>query len=220
MEIIKTKNLMKSYTQEDLLNLPPMTDENCLRAMNIMFRTGTIVHSQNPSLYLVLFLTAMRWTVKYGVCNYSPPVFAKYGLLLCGALEDYDTGTMIGNVALALSERLQATQTVASTTATVYAFVNHWQNDLRDARKPLEYGYLTGLQMGDITNAFINLTALDHNTWLVSSPGLIVLERTIQDNVASKTHLTIASLSLSFKISFSTFCNAARGRDSNSLFTK
>jgi predicted ATPase len=185
IEIVKTRSFMKSFTQEDLLNLPPMTDENRLRGMNIVYRTATISHSTNPNVFLILFLTAMRWTVKYGVCKYSPPIFAVYyGLVICGVLEDFDNGNMIGEVALALSERLQATQTVALTTSVVFAFVNHWKNDLRTARKPLEYGYLTGLQMGDINNAFINLISLDQNSWLSACQDLPELERNIRASVS------------------------------------
>jgi hypothetical protein len=39
-----------------------------------------------------------------------------YGLVVCGLLEDFEHGTMIGEVASALSEKLRATQTIAMTT--------------------------------------------------------------------------------------------------------
>ena len=103
-EIIETKCVMKKYSKDELIHLPLMTDKKRLLAVNIIYRIANVLFSSNPNLFLILALTSTRWTVKYGVCKYSPPIFATYGMVACGVLEDFEHGTMIGDVALALSE--------------------------------------------------------------------------------------------------------------------
>ena len=54
-EMVRTRNAMKSYTQDDLLNLPLMTDANRLRVMSIVYRTATIAHGANPNLFMAIY---------------------------------------------------------------------------------------------------------------------------------------------------------------------
>jgi predicted ATPase len=90
-------------------------------AVHIIYRIMNATFSADPNLFLILALTAMRWTVKYGVSKYSPPMISVYGLVVCGLLEDFEHDTMIGEVALALSEKLQVTQTIAMTTQVTFS---------------------------------------------------------------------------------------------------
>jgi predicted ATPase len=90
-------------------------------AVHIIYRITNATFLADPHLFLVLALMAMRWTVKYGVSKYSPLMISVYRLVVCGLLEDFEHGTMIGEVALALSEKLRATQTIAMTTQVTFS---------------------------------------------------------------------------------------------------
>ena len=70
------------------------------------------------------------------------------------------------------------------TTQVTFAFITHWNNDIRAARKPMEYALKMGFQMGDVNNAISNLIALDQNSLLSGHHDLGELEGLMRESVA------------------------------------
>lgn len=76
-----------------------------------------------------------------------------------------NTDYPLGEVALALAERLEARETQSLVTYTVFAYIHHWTNDLRVSVKPLQYGYKVGMVGTSSIMTLIRMRAELRNTF-------------------------------------------------------
>ena len=93
----KTEALSKRYNKEKLCSLPMNTDERFAIVMKLTQSLGTVSYTCRPNLFLVMSLSNLRWTIKYGITKYSPPAFAAYGMILCG-MGKFREGAKIGTL--------------------------------------------------------------------------------------------------------------------------
>ena len=117
-------------------------------------------------------------SVKFGVCKYSATAFSRFSAVVGAVLKKPKEAFMYAQVALGLSDRLNARDTLAKTVAGVYGFTLHWTSDLRSSVNPLLYGYQVGMQTGDVEYAFHSLLHYNVASWLTASCDL---ERYIAD---------------------------------------
>jgi histidine kinase len=82
-ELMKTKWVLRHHTEQSLLGLPTLRDKKWLQAMSIANMMGASAFFCDINLFAVMNLRMVQWTVRFGVCNYSPNALAAYGLVLC-----------------------------------------------------------------------------------------------------------------------------------------
>jgi histidine kinase len=82
-ELLKTKWALRNHTEESLLALPTLEDKRWLQAMSIIDMMQAVAYCSDMNLFAVMNLRMLRWTVRYGVCRFSPTVLATYGVVLC-----------------------------------------------------------------------------------------------------------------------------------------
>jgi signal transduction histidine kinase len=83
-----------------------------------------------------------------------------YGTIVCGVILDIDSGYQFGKLALNLLGRLNAKKIQAKTLLVVHAFITHWKNHIRETLNPLQDGYQSGIENGDLE--FAGYSALTH----------------------------------------------------------
>jgi predicted ATPase len=143
--IIHIKATMKSRKFSKISVLNDTTRSELIRVLD---RLGTAFYfAKDPRLPLVTF-KGLRWTMKYGYCDYSSVVVASTGLILTGILNDLQGGSKYGEQALILMEGCKSQITAARTMFLVYAFAFPWTKPLSSLLKPLLRGYDIGLQSG------------------------------------------------------------------------
>ncbi|MET0070198.1 MAG: diguanylate cyclase [Candidatus Thiodiazotropha sp.] len=133
----------------DLVDAPPLEDPATLSAMRLfmeIFAAAFLSGSGNLFPYLVL--KALNLSLRQGNCPESAFVYAAYGMLLCGELDEPALGYQYGKVGLAINERHDDI-TLRARVIYVYAmFVHHWSNHWSSLtpwfRKGIEAGYQTG----------------------------------------------------------------------------
>ena len=172
MELLKTKKFLKKHTQESLIALPLMEDERRIAAMGIIDMLAVPAYSASPMLYVLIWIRAVRWSVKFGVCKYSATAFSRFSVVMGAVLKKTQEAFMYAQVALGLSDRLHARDTLPKTVAGVYGFTLHWSNEWRSCLNPLMYGYQVGMQTGDIEYAFHSLLHYNVAVWLTASHEL------------------------------------------------
>jgi histidine kinase len=82
-ELLKTKWALRNHTEQALLALPTLEDARWLQAMSIIDMMQAVAYCSDMNLFAVMNLRMLRWTVRYGVCRFSPTVLATYGVVLC-----------------------------------------------------------------------------------------------------------------------------------------
>jgi predicted ATPase/signal transduction histidine kinase len=135
---------------EDLINLPVMTDQNMLAAMQILGTVTSAVYIGLPELYPLIALKQIELSLIYGNADISAYAYATYGLILCGIIGDVDAGYRSAQLALSLLETFQVKVFKAKIFNLVYPFVHIWKQPVNNCLKPLLNGYEAGLETGDL----------------------------------------------------------------------
>ncbi|HEY9670060.1 MAG TPA: AAA family ATPase [Waterburya sp.] len=139
---------------EDLANLPEMTDLDKLAAMKILMAVASAAILTNPMLYPLVTLTAVNLCIEYGNPPQAAGVYVFYGGLLCGAMEDIDSGYQFGQLSLKLLEKFNARKSLVI--HFYNAYIQHWKEPLKNTMKLSLEGVNSGLENGDYESACYN----------------------------------------------------------------
>lgn len=153
--IMHLKAMLKKYRSVDPTHLPRVRDESKRWVMELLFKLATFLYFNGSKLLVVAIVKALQKTFRYGVCEYSSPIFLFTATILTGILGDLNDGQEYGKQALRLlQEDAPASKKLeARAIFWAHAFVLHWNNPLENSRKPLLHGYEVAMSMGDIVTA-------------------------------------------------------------------
>jgi predicted ATPase len=104
IEFLRTKMALRRHTEESLKNLPLLEDKRWFQAMSVVDMMQAVAYCTDQDFFAVMNLRMLRWTLKHGVCRFSPTVFATYGIILC-TLNEIDAGQMMGRYKISLLMR-------------------------------------------------------------------------------------------------------------------
>ncbi|MEH2045848.1 ATP-binding sensor histidine kinase [Nostoc sp.] len=170
-ELEQTKRFLADKPAIDLLELPKMTDENILAAMQILSSIMSAAYQANPALFRIIIFKQVQLSILYGNAPESTYAYASYGLILCGVLGEIDTGYEFGEMALVLVDRLNAFKLKSKTLFAVNCFIRHWKSPVKDTLNPLLQAYTSGLETGDIEYAVMSAYVFGRYAYL-SGHGL------------------------------------------------
>ena len=151
--LLRIKATIRSRTPDEISQMQLMTDPGKIEAIVLLDHLASFCYmSANPLLPLVIF-RSLHWTIKYGLCEHSPPAFATVAVILTGLLMDFQGGARYGLHALRLIERLRSKVSEGRTTFVVHALVLPWSKPCHTLLKPLLRAYEISMQRGDIESA-------------------------------------------------------------------
>jgi len=150
LAFFRTWLLFRGKKIEDFARFPEMSDPHVIAAMRILSATASSAFLGTPMVYPLTILRRVDLCVRYGNEAYSAYTYAAFGIILCGVVNDIDTGYRFGKLALALLERFNARFLTAKVYLVVNIFVRHWKEHLRDTLPQLKEGYRSGLETGDL----------------------------------------------------------------------
>ncbi len=153
----ETASLSARQEIEDLINLPEMTDPEQLAAMDMLASIISATYVAAPQLFVLVVLSKVNLSIKYGNTSVSPFGYVTYGILLCGVLGELDLGYRFGQLALNLVSKLNAKKISARTSFVVSGFIRHWREHIRESVKPLQSAYSIGVETGDLEYAGLAL---------------------------------------------------------------
>ncbi|MBD2494303.1 ATP-binding sensor histidine kinase [Nostoc sp. FACHB-280] len=146
------KLLLQDKQIEDLSNLPKMADPYKLAAVRILMIVTTATIISNPLLYSLVTLTAVNLCIKYGNPPQATSVYTFYGKLLCGMMQDIDTGYRFGQLALNLLEKFDIKEAKPLVFHYTSGFIRHWKEPIREGSiiETLQEAINIGLDTGHI----------------------------------------------------------------------
>ena len=161
---------------EDLVNLPEMTDPYQLAAMQILMTVMAPAYVVNPALLPPLGFMMVNLCINYGNSPLAAYAYGFYGLLLCGALEDIDSGYRFSQLALRLLEDFNAREIQAKVSQQFNSFVRPWKEHARETIKPLLEAIQIGIETGDIEYACHSIVNYCTYSFFVGEPLAAVAE--------------------------------------------
>ena len=181
MEMLRTLQVVARKSDEAILNLPLMTDEKKIAAMNILgnISLNVYLHFAAKNIFVMVGLRMMRLSCVHGLTNMSTFGVANFAMVL-SVFGFHDRACRFGELALKLSERLSARDTLARTLAILNHFVMHWRHPLVEGIAAFERTYLLGMETGDIEFAFAG--AVGHISFMFyASPNVAFVQQEATD---------------------------------------
>jgi predicted ATPase len=145
----ETASLYVGQEIEELINLPDMTEPEPQAAIYILSSISAAAYIAAPELMLLIVLSMVNLSIKYGHGTWSAFSYACYGLILCGVVQDIELGYKFGKLGLSLTKRLNAKRGNARAFEVLGAHVMHWKEHFRETLPILSEGYQSGVETGE-----------------------------------------------------------------------
>ncbi len=154
--LLGAKLQLKRRGARSLLDLPEMADQKVSAAIQIMRSMTAALFQANPKLHVLMMCKQLQLLFRYGNCAWSGSICASFGILFASLLDDLDSADQMGQLAMLLSERFPSAALKARTGYVYNCFEAHVRGSLSSTLKPLQEGYVLGLQTGDLEYAAFN----------------------------------------------------------------
>lgn len=145
--------LLADKTPADLLDLPQMTDAIQLAILRIAAAGIPAAYLSGSPAFPLLVLASVKVSANYGNTILSPGAYAVYGIFLSGHLNDVANAYQFGQLALTLTERLNARETQPRTCFVVGIFLTHIKTHLQAALPLLLQAYQYGREVGSAVDS-------------------------------------------------------------------
>jgi len=139
---------------DDLITLPKMTDDIELLSLDILNTIQTPAYMAGPIEFMKVAFVSLELCFKSGLSAVSSKVFVTYGLLLCGAFNQFKRGLQFANLAIKINQEYPQPYTKIEVNFTLNASVLHWNSHIRSTLKPLQQNFYQGIESGNIEYAF------------------------------------------------------------------
>jgi predicted ATPase len=133
--------------------------------MTLLDKLATYAYLTNPILLPLIAFKGLHITLKSGICEYAPPMFATVGFLLTAFVHDFEAGQAFADQAIALLSRVKNARKVESRVLFLaHTFILHWTRPVSLSVKPLRASFETGMSTGDTESACYGICFyIDHS---------------------------------------------------------
>ncbi|MEH2468023.1 AAA family ATPase [Nostoc sp.] len=169
LELDAITSLFSEKQIKDLLHLPELTEPDKLAAMRILSRITIAAWIAVPDLMALLVSKQVSLSFEHGNSFASSFAYANFGLILCGKVEDIETGYEFGQLALRQLSQPKSHSLRARTSLIVNTFIIHWKDHVRDTLQPLVEAYQSGLETGDLEFAAYSAHSYCFNSYVVGN---------------------------------------------------
>ena len=165
--LLRTKLTLVGKSTEKIINLPEMTDPYNLAKMRVFASMGYALFATAPKLVPLGVFEALNLSVKHGNAPESPFFYVSFGMILCGALHDIDSGHQFGQIGLNILERLNEKKVEIRTPFAFNHFIKHWKEHTRETLTPILRLSSKGFESGDLEWAGYAVEHYCHHSYLV-----------------------------------------------------
>ncbi|QSJ18001.1 AAA family ATPase [Nostoc sp. UHCC 0702] len=196
------KLLFKEKNIENLADLPMMTDPYKLGVMLILQTVMSATWTTNFPLFVEIILIQLNLCIKYNNPPQAPGTYSCYGMLLCGLINDIDSGYQFGKMALKLLDKSSSRQSECLVMHSYYAFIWHWKELINDkaAQEQLLNTVKQGIDRGN--NEYVCYICIDY--CLIKLFGGCNLQQ-LEDDYIKYTKL-IKKLNQEYSINYIEIC--------------
>lgn len=152
-EYLRVVWALRGKRSDDLLNLPPMTDEKYLTIMRILNSIGIGSYSASYNTIILIVLKALRISLKYGITEETIVAYSGYGYIVNMLLKKADRGYEFGQLALKLQDKLGVNRFDSKIRMIFNMVIRHGKDPLRATLEDFPQTYLSGFAAGDLLSA-------------------------------------------------------------------
>ncbi|HEY2515928.1 MAG TPA: AAA family ATPase [Polyangiaceae bacterium] len=187
-ELLAVRLMRGRHPVEDLLHLKKLEGdpihEGAVSVLVSLVPAGFFVDHNLRTLVTVL---AVKFSMRYGVCDVSAFAFAGYGSTMGAWFDKYTEGEALGRVALALNERFENRRFAPRVQFLYGGFHAPWVRPFAEARRALERAFAQARESGDPVYEAYAATVLSNVTFCESSTLRTVAETAAWAREISRT---------------------------------
>ncbi len=153
---IKLKIVMGRKDFDDLSNIPKMVDKKQLAVMKISTAMVSSAYFTNPNLMSLMSLLGIRISIKYGITEYLPFIYAGFSIALSG-MNKIDNAMEFSKLAIDMINKLNANKEEAKVNFMYNYFVSIWKNNIAQIVTNIYGNFKLANELGDIEYASYSL---------------------------------------------------------------
>ena len=143
----------KKRTSEELERIGFMSDPDKFKCMMVLDKLFDICYlMKDETLLPLVIFRAHDYTIKYGVCIYSPKLVAAISMFFSVALNDLKGAAVYANYALNLMAKVNHRSIECGTMMIAYFMGLHWTIPARQCVEPMRRAYMIGTKTGEVEN--------------------------------------------------------------------
>ena len=156
--VVSLKQKLRKKTDEKLLHLPPMSDQNMIHALRLLSQVVEAAFFAVKPTYLALaVIHQLRISMKCGSCDQTAEAFS-HGAMLFGQIGDYESAFRIGQLGYELAKKARTHHDGLAIFVTFY-FINHWQRPYNESLNPMMHAHQVMIDCGGFHKAWYPLIA-------------------------------------------------------------
>lgn len=144
----------------NIYNLPVMTDQDKIHAMNILKHLPDPAYFYSINLLVVLSIKMAGLSVKYGNVDSSSFGYCLYSNVIMSAFGHIKTGYELGKTAVKLNDKFNNITISQKAIFAYHTFITHWKNHLRNDIDPMEESFHYCNENGDLLYACYTISVL------------------------------------------------------------
>jgi predicted ATPase/signal transduction histidine kinase/CheY-like chemotaxis protein/tRNA A-37 threonylcarbamoyl transferase component Bud32 len=164
-----TASVLGNQENEELLNLPRMSDRHQLATISILSQIWSAAYMGFPLMGPLLVCKQVDLSVEYGNAPVSSFAYCLYAFFLCG-FGEIERGYQLGQMALRLASQLNLKNIETKVCGIVYAGVFPWKEPLSNTLEPLRSNYFLGLETGEIEYGNYCIYEYSYYSFLAGKP--------------------------------------------------
>ncbi|PRQ05982.1 AAA family ATPase [Enhygromyxa salina] len=134
---------------EQLMAMPPCTDERAFAVMEILTPTKTAAYVTDPNAYVVLICTQLQWLLRYGVCPGASLGIAQLAICVGSMLGEVEGAIRASQLAIALAEQVDSRPTQVQVDSVSQLFVAHLGRPFIEPLSRMDAAFVRALEVGD-----------------------------------------------------------------------
>lgn len=145
---------------DKLANMPDIKDPRHRLIMKILQDMAFSIYLLDPFLFASLAFKIFELSLKYGNSATSSLGYVLYGHYLCSRMEDYELGHHLGELAVALNEKMNNVETRPRVLFWYASGVCFWRHHIRFGLKHSRQGLDVAMEHGDFNFALYHIQLL------------------------------------------------------------
>ena len=189
-EYVKMRQLLEQQPTDSLIDLPAMTDPNCIAIMAVLTELFPAAYAVDRYLLELVLLRMTTLSLEYGHAESSSVAYSALNMALGSHFSDYATAYRLGVLACELVDRRGIERYKARVYSCFAAFTMPWFKHLPLCRPLMIRAFEIGRSNGDMAFASYNSRNLMTHL-LMSGTALAVVQREAEQAMAFAQRLQL-----------------------------
>jgi len=164
-ELIDVKNKLEKYVPSSISKIPPMKNENKIKAINFLLMMTIQCYQQKSRFFPLVAARIVSITLQYGMHEKSAFGFCSFALSYATVFKDMSKGYKLGKYALAIT----TSKNIPEVYLMLYGGVNIWKEPVQAILPELTHAYKIGMEAGNITFSMLNSTVYVYRAFFSGS---------------------------------------------------